>query len=324
MKKILLIEDDLDLLENTTDFLKEENFDVITAENGTIGVQKALLKIPDLIVCDIAMPEMDGFEVYKTLQEISATSTIPFIFLTARTERDDIRAGMQLGADDYITKPFDYDELLSAINIRIEKQNRIHKSHEEKFFALVNSSFSGTFILNNYSFEYINTKFSKMLGYSNEELIGKPFLDIVFAEDKKIVEEKLKRSIKSLQSTIQFGFIAISKDLEKVKIELLGSVIKMKGKPQFIGNIMNLEEMKNKTKEEFINQREEDFIKLSKREQEVLELICKGLSNQEIADQLYISHRTVDKHRANLISKTNSKNTADLVMFAVKNRLIEI
>lgn len=324
MKKILLIEDDLDLLENTTDFLKEEEYDVITAENGTIGVQKALLKIPDLIVCDIAMPEMDGFEVYKTLQEISATSTIPFIFLTARTERDDIRAGMQLGADDYITKPFDYDELLSAIKIRIEKQDRIQKTHEEKFFALVNSSFSGTFVLSEYSFEYTNSKFGKMLGYPNEELLGKSFMDVVCVDDKKVVEEKLKRSIKSLQSTIQFGFTAITKDQEKLNIELLGSVIKMKGKPQFIGNIMNPEEIKNKTKEEFISMNEEDFIKLSKREQEVLELICEGLSNQEIADKLYISHRTVDKHRANLISKTNSKNTADLVMFAVKNRLIAI
>ncbi len=324
MKKILIIEDDIDLLENTSDFLKEEGFETLTAENGTIGVQKALLKIPDLIVCDIAMPEMDGFEVYKTLQEISATVSIPFIFLTAKTERDDIRTGMQMGADDYITKPFDFDELLSAINIRLEKKEKLEKTYDERFFALVDNSFSGTIVLRDDHFEYVNNKFSKITGYSKEELSEMRFIDIVANEDKKTIDEKMKRSIKSLQNSIQFTFTSLTKKHKKIDLELVGSVIKTKGKPQLVANVINQTDIQSQTKEEFIKQHSTDFVKLSKREQEVLELICKGFSNHEIAEHLFISHRTVDKHRANLISKTNSKNTADLVMFAVKNNFIEI
>ena len=118
MKKILVIEDEADLRSNVARFLKAEGFEVFAAENGAAGVEMALQHMPDLIVCDITMPEMDGFGVLFTLRENVSTSNIPFIFLTASTRTYDRQWGVELGANDYITKPFALDQLLAAIRRR--------------------------------------------------------------------------------------------------------------------------------------------------------------------------------------------------------------
>jgi len=125
MKSILLIEDNEDLRENTAEILELSNFSVHTAENGKIGVRKAKELLPDLIICDIMMPELDGFGVLFALSKDPATENIPFIFLTAKSERVDIRKGMNLGADDYLVKPFDEMELLDAIETRLKKSEKI-------------------------------------------------------------------------------------------------------------------------------------------------------------------------------------------------------
>ena len=127
MRKILLIEDNQDVRENTADILELENYEVITAENGKTGVDKALINLPDLILCDIMMPELDGYGVYDHLSQNSKTASIPFIFLTAKSEKSDFRKGMNLGADDYLTKPFEEDELIGAIECRLSKNNFLKK-----------------------------------------------------------------------------------------------------------------------------------------------------------------------------------------------------
>lgn len=121
MKKILLIEDDVVLRENTAELLELSNYNVITAANGKLGVERAINELPDIIVCDIMMPELDGYGVLELLSKNEKTQYIPFIFLSAKTERKDVRKGMDLGADDYITKPFEEEELTSAIESRIAR-----------------------------------------------------------------------------------------------------------------------------------------------------------------------------------------------------------
>ncbi|RMA58704.1 response regulator [Ulvibacter antarcticus] len=121
MKTVLIIEDDTALRENTAELLELEKYNVYTAPNGKIGVELAGIHKPDIIVCDIMMPELDGYGVLERISGNPATSHIPFIFLTAKTEHKEIRKGMDLGADDYITKPFEEDELLSAIESRLAK-----------------------------------------------------------------------------------------------------------------------------------------------------------------------------------------------------------
>ena len=121
MKKILLIEDNEDVRSNTAEILELSNYDVIAAENGKIGVEKALEHKPDLIICDVMMPVLDGYGVLHAVHKNDTIKNTPFIFLTAKTERGDYRKGMELGADDYITKPFSGTELLNAVDSRMKK-----------------------------------------------------------------------------------------------------------------------------------------------------------------------------------------------------------
>lgn len=136
MKKILLIEDNPDMRENTAEILELSNYKVITAENGKIGVRLAQEEKPDLIICDVMMPELDGYGVLHILSKTPATASIPFIFLTAKAEKSDLRKGMNLGADDYLTKPFDDTELLDAVQIRLTKSEILKAEYAKNFEGL--------------------------------------------------------------------------------------------------------------------------------------------------------------------------------------------
>jgi len=203
MKKILIIDDYEPLLEEIVEFLNLEGYETVSAKNGAEGIQVAQDFLPDLIICDINMPKIDGYQVYKLLQTLPETINIPFIFLTAKVQADDFKKGLKLGVDDYITKPFQIEEILNSIEKVIEKYDR-------------------------------------------------------------------------------------------------------------------LKNINNKT-----NNKIEIKTNLTKREDEILNLICKGLTNNEISDKLFISNRTVGNHRANILLKTNTKNTANLVAFAIQNNIIK-
>lgn len=131
MAKILVIEDEASIRENILELLEAENFEALGAANGKVGIKMAIAQIPDLILCDMMMPEIDGQGVLKALQAEPVTATIPFIFLTAKADKTDIRLGMEQGADDYITKPCTPQELLKAIAIRLEKQKKISRKSQK-------------------------------------------------------------------------------------------------------------------------------------------------------------------------------------------------
>lgn len=133
MKKILVIEDQREVRENICEILELTGYDVFSAENGKKGCEKAVEWQPDLILCDVMMPELDGFGVLKVLRKRKDTQTIPLIFLTAKVELDDLRKGMGLGADDYLMKPFDDTDLLEAIDLRLKKrESEIQRSLQYK------------------------------------------------------------------------------------------------------------------------------------------------------------------------------------------------
>lgn len=129
MKTILLIEDNAMIRENTAEILELAGYAVLTAENGKIGSELALHTPPDLVVCDIMMPVLDGYGVLNIFKQQPALANVPFIFLTAKTERVDLRKGMDLGADDYLTKPFEEAELLSAIESRLNRFRQLQASY---------------------------------------------------------------------------------------------------------------------------------------------------------------------------------------------------
>jgi DNA-binding NarL/FixJ family response regulator len=124
MKKILVIEDEPEMRRNLATILKLEKFSVTQAENGRVGIDLAKKETPDLILCDVMMPEMDGHAVLKALRQDSKLVTTPFIFLTAKGEKSDFRSGMDLGADDYLTKPVAKADLLSAIEARFRRNDQ--------------------------------------------------------------------------------------------------------------------------------------------------------------------------------------------------------
>jgi DNA-binding response OmpR family regulator len=126
MRKLLVIDDHDHIRENIAEILTLSGYEVFTAPNGKRGVETALKEKPELVICDIMMPELDGYGVLHLLRKNEATVDTPFIFLTAKTERADFRKGMEMGADDYITKPFDDIELLNAIEIRLKKYDILH------------------------------------------------------------------------------------------------------------------------------------------------------------------------------------------------------
>jgi YesN/AraC family two-component response regulator len=122
MTKVLVIEDEVQTREVFLECLETERFEAIEAKNGRIGIQKARDHLPDIIICDIAMPELDGYGVLKALRENPTTAITPFIFLTGKDTRGELRQGMELGADDYLTKPFSPRELIGAIATQLKKR----------------------------------------------------------------------------------------------------------------------------------------------------------------------------------------------------------
>ena len=128
-RTILIVDDHNEIRENTAEILALGGYRTLTAENGKKGVEIALAEKPDLIVCDIMMPELDGYGVLHLLRKNPETEDIPLIFLTAKSERTDLRRGMEMGADDYITKPFEEIELMNAIESRLKKYDVLHKKY---------------------------------------------------------------------------------------------------------------------------------------------------------------------------------------------------
>jgi DNA-binding NarL/FixJ family response regulator len=143
MNKILIIEDQPQMRQKLAMILEREQFQVATAPNGLIGLDMVRNHPPDLVVCDIMMPELDGYAVLEALRADKATATIPFIFLTAKGERVDQRTGMSIGADDYLTKPVLKDDLLSSIHARLKRREQEEQRLNEKLANLaVNREFN--------------------------------------------------------------------------------------------------------------------------------------------------------------------------------------
>lgn len=359
MSKILIIEDDTGLCQTTSDFLDREGYSSLQAHDGLNGIKVAMEEMPDLILCDIALPQLDGYQVYKTLQQNSSTEPIPFIFLTAKTEKEDIRAGMNLGADDYITKPFDFDELLTAIQTRLAKyQKRINQNYEN-FHGLLNNTMVGVFITQNGRIVFSNPKFAEILGYQKQELDDTDFKGFIHPEDRDDFDSAVRKCERGIHKRFHQKFRLLKKDNQYIEVESSGGITMLNNEKAILGMVgisdpgfdfsgefyshedlnrtvnmilQNKETIPDgaaqKLIDEFGNQpKEQEFRNkdsLTKREIEVLQYICRGMTNKEIADNLHVSIKTVDSHRTNLLEKTGSGNTADLVIYAIRNNAVNL
>jgi len=356
-KRILVIDDFQPLLEEVRDFLIMEDYEVFTAKNGAEGVQKALTVKPDMILCDILMPELNGYEVYQTISKISDLATVPFIFITARATPEDYRKGLALGVDDYITKPFTLVEILNSIQKRFEKVEKYQSVKQDLVQFFFSNPILGVFIFSENDFIFINDRIKKLFNYTLEEL-NKIDLKSIFVGNyqENINNINLMKSGTQKITKVQCGII--SKDKKTINVEVHISNVLFNGKDSFIGCMIEKDITENQndlsngihkfidfldynTKKEIStelnlvynqiqvnektkNNSKQKNIKISDREKEILLFISKGFTDKEIAENLFLSFRTVSNHRANLMDKTDTKNSAELIAFSIKNKLIEI
>jgi len=212
-KKILLIEDNEEIRENTSEILSLAGYEVSMAENGKKGIELAHANKPDLIVCDIMMPVLDGYGVLHLLGKNEEMATIPFIFLTAKTERGDVRKGMDMGADDYLTKPFDDIELLNAIESRFRKVDILKRefSQDLKGFASFVDDVKGMADLKKYSLEMDLKQYRKKEEVYHE---GSYPRGIYFLNKGKVKTTRTSESGKELTTGLYsegdfFGYLAL-------------------------------------------------------------------------------------------------------------------
>ncbi|MFO7725410.1 MAG: response regulator transcription factor [Oceanipulchritudo sp.] len=231
MTRILILEDDENVRLPLIDLLEAENYEVLSAADGRRGVELARREKPDLVLSDIMMPELDGYGVFEALQKDPLTAIIPFIFLTAKTDQSDIREGLGLGADDYITKPFDQEDLLDSIQTRLQKYQRISEAavkadnHPEYDQIFIKDGESCWFVeyekirLLESEDNYVRVFFdsekplvSRTLNYLEERLPSRLFFR---ANRKQIINLKW---IRNIQPWFNGGLLVTLKDDNKVQM----------------------------------------------------------------------------------------------------------
>jgi DNA-binding NarL/FixJ family response regulator len=351
--KILVIEDDLRLAKTIRNVLTLQNYDVCCADNGASGIQKAFEFNPDLILCDIKMDPVDGYQVYNVLKESSLIDHTLFIFITGNSDLQDIRFGLDLGADDYFIKPFDNEKLIRTIEKRLEKYRKLKDSGKNEFKALYNLTPNGLFLFDGYAVFDANPALIQMLGIPN--LATSSIEDIIDPDSYRKIKDRMNRCTTGLLNSFCETVTLVPINGEKVEVELhvsayekysgysllIGLVIqdnkKPKGNEVVILDVFNVLKMENgkvteslgeklinifKQQSVKIGQQKNDFF--TKRENQVLCLSMEGLPIKMIAKQLSISDRTVENHRANLMQKTNSNNIIEVIAFALRNNLIDL
>ncbi|MEN9443118.1 MAG: hypothetical protein RIS47_8 [Bacteroidota bacterium] len=359
MKTILVIDDERPIRENIEEFFDSVGYQVISAENGSEGVQKAIVGLPDLIICDISMPIMDGYQVFETIQKIPQLATTPFIFLSARTQIEDLSKGLQMGVDDYITKPFRLNELFTRVKKRIEKHETIKNDYLLKFDALANNPFVGLLIIQDDRIRYFNKKICELFEYKEDNVLNLDVSQAIFSQktyyeiqtksensDEIVLEQAELLTLsgeiivqKIYAKNIQFDnrkaiLITINQNetiFSNVQIQETNYTSDF---DKILARIMKLHDLDLANDfMSFTNHlsqviKKEDILKkklnISDREIDVLTLICQGYTNIEIGEHLFISPRTVDGHRNSLMLKIGAKNSAQLVAFAIKHKIVEL
>ncbi|MCX6287606.1 MAG: PAS domain S-box protein [Bacteroidetes bacterium] len=235
MKKVLLIEDDRLILETTADFLETSGFEVLKAAGGDEGILLAKVQSPDMILCDILMPGISGHEVYRILQKDITTADIPFIFLSSLSDKQDIRIGMEMGADDYITKPADPKELLKAIEARLEKFDRLLKRKELRYHVLFELASETILMINPENSEIVdaNQATLEMLGYSKDELTRLKAEDVLPAGEWENVLRILTKGSGINKLPLSESRLK-RKDKTEIQVQINGQVVEIQAERFFL------------------------------------------------------------------------------------------
>lgn len=353
--KILLIEDDQKLGKTIKNLLAIQGYDVCYTENGALGIQKAFEYNPDLILCDIKMDPIDGYQVYHVLKESSILDQVPFIFITGNSDLKDIRFGLDLGADDYFVKPFDNEMLTHAIKQKLSKYRKLKEMGKREFKALFDLMPDGCFLFDGNTIYEANYALINLFGLHSGELTTYVFKDFFDSESFQKLNELILRCenglLNSFTESVTFqplnrkkfeGTLHVSVYEKHSGYSLMIGLISVSDNNHdknevFISDILNVlkrenivvteslgEKLTNVFKQHRVNLEKQESGFFSQRENQVLCLSMEGLPTKIIADKLSISDRTVEKHRAKLMEKTNSNNMIEVIIFALRNNLLKI
>jgi DNA-binding NarL/FixJ family response regulator len=353
--KILVIEDDPLFLKTIRNVLVQNGYDVCIAGNGAIGIQKAFEYNPDLILCDIQMNPVDGYQVYNVLKESTLIDRIPFIFLTGHSELEEIRTGLDLGVDDYFVKPFSNKNLLNSIENRLKKFKKLTDIGRREFNALFHLTSNGIFLFNGNTLFNANPSLLKMLDLKEDAITSLIISDILDEFSFHKISEGIAKCSRGMLDSFSEEISLISKNGRKFEatisisvyekysgyslmIAIITPIVKQNSESDFfISDVLNLlkkekivisESLGDKIAEVFkqhtLNMKSQKNEFFSSRENEILCLSMEGLPIKIIADKLKISDRTVEKHRSKLMEKTNSNNMIEVIIYALKHNLVEI
>jgi len=353
---ILIIDDDQRLGRTIENVLKSNGYDVCYANSGALGIQKAFEYNPDLILCDVNMDPVDGYQVYNVLKESSLIDRIPFIFITGNSDLQDIRFGLNLGVDDYFVKPFDNNNLISSIEKRLSKYRKLKEIGKNEFNALFKISPYGIFLFKGDMIFDANQALIKMLELDEKKISSYSIDEIFDTASLHSVKESIDKCSKGLLSSISQNVILVSKNGHKSQalfsvsvyekysnrslmmgLLLLNSSDKDTENDVYISEILRIFKKENIEVTEAMGKKLTDIFKIhtikvkqqldsifSDRENQVLHLSMEGLPIKMIADRLLISDRTVEKHRSSMMAKTNSNNMIEVIIYALRNNLIDI
>ncbi len=273
--KILIVEDDTTLRDNISDYLSKEGFSTDTAIDGVEAYEKIKKFLPDLVLCDIALPKLNGFELLQKIRSDEILNDIPFIFLTAMVGMDDFKTGMKLGAEDYITKPFDFEKLITTIKSRINKQIEYRISTEKKYRSLIENSLTGVFILQSEKIIYTNPKFREILKFDAEDDID--FYKIIHPDYIPTIVNYIIDCLKGKISDFDLELKAIRKDGKEIFIQIYAGKSKYENKPAILGNVLDITLRKAA---------EEKIKKSEKRYRELLAMVPAGVVELDLEGKI--------------------------------------
>ncbi len=353
--KILVIEDDQRFSRTIKNVLSQHGYDVCCCFNGATGIQKAFEYNPDLILCDIKMHPIDGYQVYNVLKESSLIDRIPFMFLTGHSELEEIRFGLDLGVDDYFVKPFNNVDLIKSIENRLAKFKKLTEIGRREFKALFQLAPNGIFLFNGTTLFNANPALLKMLELKQSTLTSLSINDILDDFSFLKIADRIERCSNRLLDSFSDEITLVTKSGVKTDVTISVSVYEkysayslMIGlitpvnkyntdNEYFVSDILDMLKKENVVISESLGEKLTDVFRqhninlkpqkskyFSSRENEILTLSMEGLPIKVIADKLQISDRTVEKHRSRLMEKTKSSNMIEVIIYALKNNLVEI
>jgi DNA-binding response OmpR family regulator/DNA-binding CsgD family transcriptional regulator len=312
MTKILIIEDTAQLREDISDALELEGFEVISAGDGHTGILMANEHLPDLILCDIMMPGLDGYHVLQLLKSDEGELRFPFIFITALAERENFRSGMELGADDYLVKPFTIAELFSAIDTRLSKHKSIEKRIKAQIEKIENelgnriSELSGQIEEQKTVIDDISAINVEVVGQLNEKQAQLMQEALRSIEINTALQDMAKQLSAELQKT------AIPEEQRKVLVDLKHKIQK---RSALLNSLTAFQLKFNQTYPNFTSHLFTQFPQLTQQDAIIISSIFINLNTNQLSVILGISPESVRKSKYRLKKKLGIEKDADLIQF---------